>query len=333
MQESESPKVVVIGGGTGSFTLLKSLKHYVRDVTALVNMADDGGSTGALRDELGVLPPGDVRQCLVALSDSPKVRDLFNYRFDAGSLEGHSFGNLFLSAIEKMTDDFEEAITIASEVLQIHGKVIPVTTTKSQLVLREESGNEVRGEFKVGQLRFLGDKRPELYLDPFAPLTDAGKKAIVEADMVVIAPGNLYGSLAPALIVDGMKEALVNTSAKVVYVCNLVTKPHQTDGFRVDDYVDEIERFIGAPVLDYVLYNTDMPSPTLLEKYTHAGETLIEFDLEKLSRAHYRAIGLPLIDQADTPKVNKGDAIAHARSLIRHDGRAVSRQLMSIYFE
>lgn len=333
MQESESPKVVVIGGGTGSFTLLKSLKHYVRDVTALVNMADDGGSTGVLRDELGVLPPGDVRQCLIALSDSPKVRDLFNYRFDAGSLEGHSFGNLFLSAVEKMTDDFEEAISIASEVLQIHGKVIPVTTTKAQLVLKEKSGNEVRGEFKVGNLRFLGGKRPELYLDPVALLTSAGKKAILDADMVVIAPGNLYGSLAPALIVDGIKQTLEQTDAKVVYVCNLVTKPHQTDGFTVCDYVSEIERFIGSRVIDYVLYNTDTPSPSLLAKYTHAGEKLIEFDLDDLESKHYRAIGLPLIDQADNSEHVKSDAIQHARTLIRHDGRAVSRQLMSIYFE
>ena len=333
MQESESPKIVVIGGGTGSFTLLKSLKYYVRDLTALVNMADDGGSTGQLRDELGVLPPGDVRQCLVALSDSPKVRELFNYRFDAGSLDGHSFGNLFLSAIEKMTDDFEEAVAIASEVLRIHGKVIPVTTTKAQLVLKEKSGNEVRGEFKVGNLRFIGDKRPELYLDPIAPLTKAGEKAILDADMLVVAPGNLYGSLAPALIVDGMQQALKKTRAKIVYVCNLVTKPHQTDGFSVSDYAAEIERFIGAQVIDYVLYNTDMPSPSLIDKYTHAGEKLIEFNLDELDKAHYRAIGLPLIDQAKDTSPVKGDAIAHVRSLIRHDGRAVSRQLMSLYFE
>ena len=333
MQESESPKIVVIGGGTGSFTLLSSLKHYMRDLTALVNMADDGGSTGLLRDELGVLPPGDVRQCLVALSDSPKVRELFNYRFDAGGLEGHSFGNLFLSAIEKMTDDFEEAVAIASEVLQIHGRVIPVTTTKAQLVLKEKSGNEVRGEFKVGNLRFLDTQRPELYLDPVAPLTEAGKQAIAEADMVVIAPGNLYGSLAPALIVESMRESLETTRAKIVYVCNLVTKPHQTDNFTVSDYASEIERFIGSQVLDYVLYNTDTPSPSLLDRYTHAGEKLIDFDLDTLAKSHYRAIGLPLIDQAKDTTVIKSDAIAHARSLIRHDGRAVSRQLMSLYFE
>ncbi len=331
MDDSETPKLVVIGGGTGSFTLLGSLKHYVRDLTALVNMSDDGGSTGMLRDELGVLPPGDIRQCLVALSDSPKLRDLFNYRFSEGSLKGHSFGNLFLSAVEKMTDNFEEAVATASESLQIHGKVIPITTTKSQLVLKEASGNVVRGEYKIGNLRFLGERRPHISLDPAATLTDAGHKAIMAADMVVIAPGNLYGSLAPALVVDGVKEALQETKAKVVYVCNLVTKPNQTDGFRVHDYADEIERFIGAEVLDYVIYNTDEPVKSLLEKYTHADEKIIEFDLGAMETKHYHAVGLPLVAQ-EPPKTEAGDAIASSRSLIRHDGRAISRQLMSIYF-
>ncbi len=331
MEDTQTPKLVVIGGGTGSFTLLSSLKHYVRDLTALVNMSDDGGSTGTLRDELGVLPPGDIRQCLVALSDSPKLRDLFNYRFSEGSLKGHSFGNLFLSAVEKMTDNFEEAVATASESLQIHGKVIPITITKSQLVLKESSGNVVRGEHKIGHLRFLGERRPHISLDPAAAITNAGRKAIMAADMVVIAPGNLYGSLAPALVVDGVKDALKKTKAKVVYVCNLVTKPNQTDGFMVHDYAAEIERFIGAKVLNYVIYNTNEPIKSLLEKYTHADEKIIEFDLEIMETKHYRAIGLPLIAQ-EPPKTEAGDAIASSRSLIRHDGQAISRQLMSIYF-
>lgn len=333
MHESENARIVVIGGGTGSFTLLSSLKYYVRDLTALVNMADDGGSTGVLRDQLGVLPPGDVRQCLVALSDSLRMRDLFSYRFSEGSMKGHSFGNLFLSAIEKMTHDFEEAIDMASEVLRIHGKVIPVTTTNSQLVLKEANGNIVTGEYKIGDLRFLGTDRPMLYLDPVATLTESGRTAIEQADLVVIAPGNLYGSLAPALIVDGMREALESTAAKVAYICNLVTKPHQTDGFMVHDYALEIERFIGAPVLDYVLYNTDTPSPSLLAKYTHDGEKLVEFDLDKLADAHYRALGLPLISNEGGAAFSGDDAIADSRSLIRHDARAVSRQLMALYFE
>ena len=333
MHESENARIVVIGGGTGSFTLLRSLKYYVHDLTALVNMADDGGSTGELRDQYGVLPPGDARQCLVALSDSPRMRDLFSFRFPNGTMKGHSFGNLFLSALELMNDNFEESIAIASEVLRIHGRVVPVTTTKSKLVLKEESGNTVIGEYKIGHLRFMGGTRPLLHLDPVATLTESGRTAIEEADMVVIAPGNLYGSLAPALIVDGMRDALSTTKAKVAYICNLVTKPYQTDGFYVHDYADEIERLAGAKILDYVLYNTDTPPATLLAKYTHEGERLVEFDLDRLAGAHYRAIGLPLIDNTKSVENVPGDSIAGSRSLIRHDARAVSRRLMSLYFE
>ena len=141
---TNGPKIVVIGGGTGSFTLLSGLKHYAKDVTALVNMADDGGSTGLLRDELGVLPPGDVRQCLVALSNSPKVRELFSYRFDNGSLKGHAFGNLFLTALEKMTGSFAEAIDVADEVLNVRGRVIPVTLDNVHLIMRQRQGNDIK---------------------------------------------------------------------------------------------------------------------------------------------------------------------------------------------
>ena len=332
MNKTPTPKIVVIGGGTGSFTLLNTLKEYVSDITALVNMADDGGSTGILRDELGVLPPGDVRQCLVALSDSPQLRELFNYRFPEGGLHGHSFGNLFLSAVEKMTDKFEDAVELASEVLRIRGKVLPITTTKSQLVLTQKDGEVVRGEFKIGHHKFAGKTRPELTLEPNAVITPEGKAAIVAADIVVIAPGNLYGSLAPALIVDGVRQALKTSKAKLVYVCNLVTKPDQTDGFMVHDYADEIERLLGAKLLDYVLYNTDEPARTLLEKYVHEGEKIVEFDLEKLETAHYKAIGLPLIASDPIPQ-REHDAIALKRSLIRHDAEAVAKQLMRIHFD
>lgn len=329
---NNSPKFVVIGGGTGSFTLLNSLKEYVADITALVNMADDGGSTGILRDELGVLPPGDVRQCLVALSDSPQLRELFNYRFPEGGLHGHSFGNLFLSAVEKMTDKFEDAVELASELLRIRGRVVPITTTKSQLVLTQKDGEVVRGEFKIGHHRFAGKTKPLLTLDPKAVITEDGKRAIESADIIVIAPGNLYGSLAPALIVEGVRQSLRRSRAKLVYVCNLVTKPDQTDGFMVHNYAAEIERFIGAPLLDYVIYNTDEPPRTLLEKYVHEGEKIVGFDLERLELARYKAIGLPLVAN-DPIEQRKHDAIAKGRSLIRHDADAVARQLMRIYFE
>ena len=243
-------KIVVIGGGTGSFTLLQGIKRYTKDVTALVNMADDGGSTGQLRDELGVLPPGDVRQCLVALSDSPKVRDLFNYRFDEGSLKGHAFGNLFMAALEKMTGSFAEAVELAGNVLNIEGKVEPVTLTDVTLCAEGKDGQPVKGEFTIAHQELA--PRPNIWLEPEAVANPRAIQAILEADLVVIAPGNLYGSLAPALVIEGVRQALHKTKAKCVYVCNLVSKPGPTDGFSVMDFASEIERLAGGEFLESV---------------------------------------------------------------------------------
>lgn len=328
------PKIVVIGGGTGSFTLLKDIKRYVRDVTALVNMADDGGSTGVLRDELGVLPPGDVRQCLVALSNTPKVRDLFSYRFAEGTFAGHAFGNLFLTALEKMTGSFAEAVEQAGEILNITGHVEPITLDKVTLVMTFSDGSVKRGEFELGHMDFAGKTRPVVSLDPHATLNPAAKQAILDADIVAIAPGNLYGSIAPALVVDGVSEALSATQAKKVYICNLVTKPGQTDDFSVADYADEIERFMCGPTLDYVIYNDVPPSDELLRRYAHDGEFPVRIDVDDIRSRHYRAKGLPLVAGSPFVQANQGhDVITHTRTLIRHDADRVARELMRIYFE
>jgi uncharacterized cofD-like protein len=323
-------KVAVIGGGTGSFTILSELKHYTRHITALVNMADDGGSTGMLRDELGVLPPGDVRQCLVALSESERVRELFNYRFDGGSFEGHAFGNIFLTALEKMTGSFASAVETAGEVLNIIGEVHPVTLDKVTLVMKQSDGQVTEGEFQIGHADFGSFKRPEMSLTPAAQLNPEARRTIMEADLVVIAPGNLYGSLAPALIVPGMSEALNETSAKKIYICNLVTKPGQTDDFGVSDFAAEIERF-GAFKLDYVLYNNQRPSKQLLERYAKDGEFGVNFDESNLSAQQYRAIGGHFISD-EHASASKSDPIAESRTLIRHDADAIARELMRIYF-
>ena len=326
------PKIVVIGGGTGSFTLLSGLKQYAQHITAIVNMADDGGSTGQLRDEFGALPPGDVRQCLVALSDSPRVRDLFNYRFEEGSFEGHAFGNIFLTALEKMTGSFAEAIDVADEVLNVRGRVVPVTLDNVHLVMRQNNDKDIIGEFEIGNMKFAFEQqRPSLELSPSAALNPDAQKAILEADIVVIAPGNLYGSIAPALLVTGMMQALLDTSAKIVYVCNLVTKPGQTDSFAVHDFADEIERFIGAHVLDVVLYNTGVPSSALQKKYNKDKEFGVQVDTLELSKRSYSAKGYDLLSQTvATPK--KADKIASKRSFIRHNPDSVARQIMKLYF-
>lgn len=330
--EKLGAKIVVIGGGTGSFTVLSGLKHYASNITALVNMADDGGSTGQLRDELGVLPPGDVRQCLVALSDSPKVRDLFNYRFEEGTLKGHAFGNLFLTALEKMTGNFADAVEVASEVLNITGRVEPITHSNVKLCMKVgEGGDTTKGEYHIAHLNFAGQK-PTLWLEPEAALNPDAKAAIEEADLVVISPGNLYGSLAPALVVTGLGEVLAKSTAKKVYICNLVTKPGQTDNFTVADFADEIERLAGSSFLDYVIYNTSRPSDELLGKYAKEGEYAVSFDKEQLKKRSYRAKGADLISNTIWQGGQASDPIAHNRTFIRHDSDKVARQLMKIYF-
>lgn len=326
----EGAKFVVIGGGTGSFTLLTGLKRYVSGITALVNMADDGGSTGQLRDELGVLPPGDIRQCLVALSESPKARDLFNFRFSDGTLKGHAFGNLFLAALENMTGSFAEAVELASEVLKITGRVEPMTLTNVTLCADGADDTPIKGEFTIAHNKLA--KQPNIWLEPKAVANPAAIEAIEKADVVVVSPGNLYGSLAPALVVPGIGEALARTSAKRVYVANLVTKPGPTDGYKVHDFADEIERLAGYTFLDYVLYNTELPSGELLEKYAHSGEFAVEYDALILEKKHYEGKGSDLLAKSVWRGEQASDPIASTRSFIRHNPDAVARQLMRIYF-
>jgi uncharacterized cofD-like protein len=327
----KDPNIVVIGGGTGSFTLLKELKTHTSNITALVNMADSGGSTGVLRDELGVLPPGDIRQCLVALSESSEaLRELFNYRFPKDTVfGGHSFGNLFLSATEKISDDFVEAVELASEVLNITGKVVPVTLENCHLVA-EIHGEVISGEANIGEVKFDGKKtKPSLWLEPAAKMTPAAEAALHDADLIVIAPGNLYRSLAPVLLVGGMKAALQETSAPVAYVCNLVNKSEQTEGFAVHDYVAELERLVSPGFIDYVLYNTDKPSKALLEKYALEREFPVGVDDEILARAGYKAVDGHFLSRLGTAKRDENDVFLE-RSLIRHDAVAVSEALMKL---
>jgi uncharacterized cofD-like protein len=323
-------KIVVIGGGTGSFTLLQGIKRYTQNVTALVNMADDGGSTGQLRDEFGVLPPGDVRQCLVALSATPKVRELFNYRFEEGSLKGHAFGNLFLTALEKMTGNFAEAVELASEVLKITGTVEPITLTNVQLCAEGADGEPIVGEFKIAHAAIA--QRPKIWLTPEADANPKAVEAILAADIVVIAPGNLYGSLAPALVIKGIQKALRKTKATCVFVANLVTKPGPTDGFSVKDFASEIERLGGSKFLDYVVCNSDEPSDELMQRYAHEGEYAVRCDLQELQQQHYNVRAVPILAKSVWAGAQTSDPLASTRSFIRHDSDAVARQLMRIYF-
>lgn len=327
---SRSPEIALIGGGTGSFTLLQELKQFTPNITAVVNMSDDGGSTGVLRDELGVLPPGDVRQCLVALSNFPEARDIFNIRFSGeGSLAGHSLGNLILSGLEQQYKDFNKALKVASGLLQITGKVVPVTLENHNLVMHD--GDEVIvGEHEIGH-RPIKNADAYVRLDPKSDLTPEAEEAIAKADLVVIAPGNLYGSLLPALAVDGMKEAFTDTKAKKIVISNLVTKPGQTSGWHVVDYVKAIERYVGEDQIDTVIYNTNLPSEALLAKYAADGEYPVSTDELRFSEINAQAIGANLV--ADNMAAQDSSDKAIRRTLIRHNAFQVGRQLMSIFYQ
>ena len=248
--KKENPRIVVVGGGTGTFTVLSGLKKYPCDLTAIVSMADSGGSTGRLRDEFGILPPGDVRRALIALSSEPEqltLRRLFDYRFEKGNgLSGHSFGNLFLAALTDIMGSEVLAIEEAGKLLGVSGIVLPATLVNTDLVARLEDGTVIRGETNI-DLRVI---RPEVgildvFLDPGAAAYPAALQAIYDADMIVLGPGDLYTSVIANFLVGGISEAIGNSKAKVVYVCNIMNKFAETNGFTVSDYVSKIEKYLG----------------------------------------------------------------------------------------
>ncbi|MEI6228915.1 MAG: gluconeogenesis factor YvcK family protein [Candidatus Saccharibacteria bacterium] len=322
-------KIAVIGGGTGSFTLLSALKDHTKQLAAIVNMADDGGSTGVLRDELGTLPSGDVRQCLVALSDSPKIRNLFDYRFEKGTFGGHSFGNILLTALEKVCGSFNEAVSTASDILRVNGVVIPATLDNVRLKMEwPEVSTILHGERKIDADYFKHDPRKAtLSLVPKAKANPMALAAIEQADMVVIAPGDLYTSLGPLLVIDGIADALQRTKAVCVYVSNLVTKEGQTTNFTVSDHAAEIERFVGKKFLDYVLYNEQKPDKELAKRYEKEKAFFVKVDSKKLAGASYKSIAGDFLGKMACR--NRADKLK--RSLIRHDSEAVAHALVYIY--
>lgn len=314
-------KIVIIGGGTGNFTVLRGLKNYDVDLSAIVSMADDGGSTGILRDELGVLPPGDVRQCLVALSDSSRLmRSLMNYRFENGGLGGHSFGNLLLSALEKVTGSFEKAVEEAGKILNIKGKVIPVTThqVRLKMVLNNRKVLEGEKEIYLSQEIDLGYK--SIFLEPYPKANHHAINEIRNADLIVLGPGGLHTSLIPNLLVEGLVDALKTTQAKKIFVVNLMNRKGQTTGFKVSDYLKEMHRFIGEDIFDYVLVNQQKPPQSLIEVYAEEGD-LVENDMDDS-----RIIVAPLL--GELRETSMKDLIK--RNLIRHDSKKLAAELMKI---
>lgn len=324
----KKPKIVVIGGGTGSFTVLSGLKKFDYNLSAVVSMADDGGSTGVLRDELGALPPGDIRQCLVALSRSSKtMRELFNYRFEKGTFGGHNMGNLFLSALEKIYGSFEKAVLKASDILAISGNVIPVTINDTHLCLRLKNGRVIQGQYKIDN-SFFSENQDfiELFLKPKAILNPRAKKAILESDLIVVGPGSFYTSIIPNLLVKGMPEALKKSKAVKIYICNLVNKPGQTDGFSIEDYIKHTEKFIGKPIFDFVIFNSKRPSEKVLAKYKEEGGNLVNIKVSNNVKS--KLVSDDLISRK-IPKVNSTDLMK--RDLIRHNPQKLAGIIKDIY--
>ncbi|MCP5492873.1 MAG: YvcK family protein [Chlamydiales bacterium] len=314
-------KIVVIGGGTGNFSVLRGLKKYDVDLSAIVSMADDGGSTGILRDELGVLPPGDVRQCLTALSDSSRLmRSLMNYRFENGGLGGHSFGNLLLSALEKVTGSFEKAVEEVGKILYIKGKVIPVTTHQVRLKMILNDRTVLEGEKEVYLSQKIDQGYRSIYLEPYPKANPRALDEIHNADLVVLGPGGLHTSLIPNLLVEGVREALLETHAKKVFVVNLMNRKGQTTGYSVSDYLKEIKQFVGADIFDYILVNDQDPPEDLIESYANEGD-LVRNDI---TDARVKLANL-LGELESAPKKDM-----MKRSLIRHDSHKLAKELMQI---
>lgn len=313
MAQNKLKKVAVIGGGTGTFTVLRGLKKYPVDLTAIVAMSDSGGSTGILRDELGVLPPGDVMRCLVALSSSTRLmRTLMDYRFDGGKLKGHKFGNLLLSALEKITGSFESAVATASEILRINGTVIPVTLDLVHLMAKVGT-RTIRSEEAIQRTTLNGSLK-RLWLKPSGRANPKALAAIRAADMIIIGPGNFYASLVTNLLVRKIPEAIRKSRAKKVFVCNLMTKREHTKNYSVADYTAMIEKYLGGPV-DIIIYNNKKPSEALLKKYAREGDTLTAWETLPNDR---EVIGADLLAKRPTLITKIGTASKES-SLVRHD--------------
>ena len=311
----KGPKVVVIGGGTGLSTLLQGLKQYTTNLTAIVTVADDGGSSGRLRQEFDMLPPGDIRNCLVALADTePLMQRLFQYRFaEDSALHGHNFGNLFITAMTKITGDFERAVRASSKVLAIRGRVVPSTNMKVRLAAEHDDGSVTLGETKIS-------KSPvpirRIYLEPTGcqPTADA-LAAIQEANAVILGPGSLYTSIIPNLLVDKIVDGIVTSKALKLYICNVMTQSRETAGFKASDHVRALVAHSSPGIIQLCLVNTEPVPLALLEKYRQEEAFPVESDVDAI-----RALGYQVV----------ADNIISTEDYVRHDPHRVAKIVIQL---
>jgi uncharacterized cofD-like protein len=306
---------VALGGGTGLATLLRGLKHYTSNLSAVVTVFDDGGSSGRLRRELGILPPGDIRHCLVALAEAePLMTRLFEYRFQGGALDGHAFGNLFIASLAGVTGDLELAVKETSKVLNIRGRVLPATGNDVVLAAEFEDGRVIEGESNItaarGRIKRVFLREGEVF-----PLPEV-LEAIADADMILIGPGSLYTSIIPNLLVSGIPEAIREAQVPCVYVCNVMTQPGETDGYTAADHVRAIHAHVGAALFSHVLVNTQMPqNRALLERYAGQGSVPVAPALSELEAMGLTPVGFALMSEEE---------------LLRHDPMRLATAVLQV---
>ena len=321
-QWERGPKIVAIGGGTGLSTMLRGLKKYTQNLTAVVTVADDGGGSGVLRQDLGMPPPGDIRHCMEALANTePIMEKLLTYRFTEGTLAGQSFGNLILAALNGITSSFEEAVTQMSHVLAITGQVIPVTSADVQLEAVFENGARVVGESQIAAFKREQDCRiHHVSLIPDHPrATPAALEAIGEADLILLGPGSLYTSVIPNLLVEGVAQAVAQAEAPKIYVCNIMTQDGETEGYTAADHLEAL-LVHGAPgLVDLCLANTAPVNPGLLEKYREEDAAPLTVDRERIAK-----LGLELVERP---------VASEEGNYARHDPDKLAQAILEIYRE
>ena len=329
MKYKKQPKIVTIGGGTGLPTIVEGLRKYTDNITMIVTVTDSGRSSGILRKELDVLPPGDVRNCLISLSNSEKLMsDLFQYRFDNGSLNGHSFGNLFIAALTKLTGSFELAISEAAKILKLKGKVLPSTFDKVHIcakledgrVLKEENAIVDRNNSKV----HLRSPIKNVFHNPIARVNEKALEEIERADLIVLCPGSLFTSIISNLIVPGISEAINNSKAKKVYICNIMTQVSQTHNFKASDHLKKIQGYLNGN-MDYIIINTKKPDERLLNEYKNEHASVVDNDLDEIEKLGVKVMAEDVLDESIDKKL-----LWEKKNLLRHDPDKIARVLMDL---
>lgn len=318
----QCPKVVCIGGGTGLSTMLRGIKLYTPNVTAIVTVSDDGGGSGVLREELGMLPPGDIRNCILALSNiEPIMRRLLSYRFETGNLQGQSFGNLFLAAMNGISDSFEEAVSHMGEVLAITGRVLPVSTDDVNLAAELDNGEIVLGETEICRMKTAYDcgiKR--IWLEPENPKPLPGSiEAIEDADLIIFGPGSLYTSIISNLLVSGVAEAVMRSGAMKIYIANIMTQDGETEAYSVSDHIKELFKYGGGKLFDICLANSSQVPEDILEKYRKKDAEQIFADREEIERLNVKLFEEPILSCSE--------------GWVRHNSKLLAREIFKIYRE